>query len=99
MSPPGGTVFDMNPVTGGKIRIPSRITAWRYGSLRASESVIGLEMLAERSSERRAASTRGNVAMYRRVARMAVAEVSEPATLIPGLVICFLVCEIWDTYI
>lgn len=41
VSPPGGTTFDMRPVTGGKIRKPSLITACRYGNALASESWIG----------------------------------------------------------
>jgi hypothetical protein len=44
VSPLLGTVFNKNPVIGGKIRIPSLMTACRYSSLRASASVIGFEI-------------------------------------------------------
>lgn len=81
VSPAAGTTFDMKPMTGGKIRRPSFITACRYGRFLASESVIGEERVEEVISVRSFWRTAGDVMMERSVARMAVAEVSEPATI------------------
>lgn len=53
VSPPSGTSRNARPVAGGEMRNPSRMTAWRYGSFRASESLMGLEIVAVDSSERR----------------------------------------------
>lgn len=57
------------------------MTAWRYGSLRASASVMGLEIAELDISSSSFCLAPELVDMYKRAARIDVAEVSAPATL------------------
>ena len=69
---------------GGQYRIPSMITACRYGNFLASASVmIAPEAAASvlSISLRSLAYMCGEAIMWRRVTRIVVAVVSEPATL------------------
>lgn len=81
MSPSGGTSLDKSPGIGGKIRRPSLMTACRYGRFRASESLIGDEILALENSARSFAAVRGCMIRCNSVVRIVVAVVSEPAVL------------------
>jgi hypothetical protein len=63
------------------MRSPSLITACRYGKFLASASEMGDESVASEISARSFARMRGVVIMYRKVVRIAVAVVSEPAIL------------------
>jgi hypothetical protein len=55
--------------------------ACRYGKVLASASEMGEDIVASEISARSLAWTRGVVRMYRKVVRIAVAVVSEPAIL------------------
>ena len=81
LTTPGGASFRKSPVTGGKIRRPSFITSWRYGRLRASASVVGFDTVAWDISLISIACTCALVTIYKRVARIACADVSDPTIL------------------
>jgi len=81
VSPSGGTFLAIRPTAGGQIRSPSLITACRYGRVLASTSEMGDDSVASEISARSFVRTRGVVMMYRKVVRIAVAVVSEPAIL------------------
>ena len=57
------------------------MTACRYGRFRASESLIGDEILALENSARSFATVRGCMIRCNSVVRIVVAVVSEPAVL------------------
>ena len=57
------------------------MTACRYGRFRASESLIGDEILALENSARSFAAVRGCMIRCNSVVRIVVAVVSEPAVL------------------
>lgn len=85
VSPPGLTTLGSRPVMGGWIRRPSLITACTYGKVLDSAEVIGEEIvpfdMAVWISETMVLYTRGVLMTWSMVARMAVAVVSDPATL------------------
>ncbi len=55
------TSLNMRPVTGGWIRRPSLLTAWRYGIFLTSESLTGFEIEELEISSRSFESTHGLV--------------------------------------
>lgn len=81
VSPRGGTVRNNRDVAGGNIRRPSRIIACKYGSWRASASVVGFEIWLDLSSTSSALYISGFVTIYSMVARKVLPVVSEPASL------------------